>query len=753
MALTWSFTGEVYSASGTAGNDVVTLATDGNPLTNQNVLKLLDGNDYAMLDWGDDFGNGGAGNDTIYGGWGNDQLIGEADNDVLYGDDGNDKLFGGDGADAMYGGAGNDLLDSELADNDWDNLSGGNGHDTYVIRDTRDVITGEAGFGTASSRDVIELYAASFNMNQSVDTQAVEELRIINSSGAKVTGNMYANTITGAAGFDDINGDAGNDRILGGKGHDTLSGSLGDDEVRGEDGSDLINGNNGLDTLTGGTGGDAMYGGDQSDWMDGGLGSDSLFGGAGNDTMYGEKDQQPDSTGFDGFYGGSGHDKIYAGLGNDMVWGDAGNDVLDGGTGNDTLTGGTGDDSYYVDSAQDSVRENANEGYDIIYASVSKLDVGGIYDPAGSAIEAVIYTGPKVAVEFWGGSWGEVFSGIAAASAVIHGRGGNDDITGSAGNDSLYGDDGNDFIQGLQGSDYIDGGSGNDTLRGGTGNDYYIINPGDTVTEDANGGYDTAKVWAKGGYSLAANVEAGVAWGDQIKLLQGNALDNTLTASGYSGMTLRGLDGQDKLIGTEAWDNLEGGSGNDTLTGNGGEDVLDGGTGADLMQGGAGNDIYWVDNAGDKVVESIFGNGVDTVRATTSSYTLAADVENLVYFGTTNFTGTGSDIANRIEGGRANDVLKGMGGNDVIVGHGGKDSVWGGAGADQFVFSNDNGTKNDARVMDFQGGVDKLVLDADAGWTVQYVDADTTSFVSATGGTVVVDGLDLGDLGNSLIFV
>ncbi len=436
-----------------------------------------------------------------------------------------------------------------------------------------------------------------------------------------------------------------------------------------------------------------------------------------------------------------------------MIFGDAGNDILDAGAGNDTMTGGTGDDSYYVSSTQDLIRENANEGYDIVYASATRFDIGNHASSEGPTFEALIYQGPKAAVEFWGSGWGEVISGLAASSAIIRGRGGNDDITGSAGNDSLYGDDGNDFIQGLQGNDYLEGGVGNDILRGGTGNDYYYVGAGDTVTEDAGGGYDTAKVWIKGGYTLAANVEAGVASGDQIKLLQGNALDNTLTSSGYSGMTLRGGEGNDKLIGTEAWDNLEGGSGNDTLTGNGGEDVLDGDTGADLMQGGAGNDVYWVDNSGDKVVESIFGNGVDTVRATTSAYTLAADVENLVYFGTSNFTGTGSDIANRIEGGRGNDVLKGMGGDDVLIGHGGKDSVWGGAGADEFVFSNDNGTKNDVRVMDFEGGVDTLVLDADAGWSMSFVDADTTRFVSDTGGVIVVDGLDIGHVWNSLVYV
>ena len=49
------------------------------------------------------------------------------------------------------------------------------------------------------------------------------------------------------------------------------------------------------------------------------------------------------------------------------------------------------------------------------------------------------------------------------------------------------------------------------------------------------------------------------------------------------------------------------GTGNEldnTITGNSGNNALDGSTGADTMIGGAGNDAYFVDNAGDVVVEN-----------------------------------------------------------------------------------------------------------------------------------------------------
>src|SRR5258706_7875039 len=91
------------------------------------------------------------------------------------------------------------------------------------------------------------------------------------------------------------------------------------------------------------------------------------------------------------------------------------------------------------------------------------------------------------------------------------------------------------------------------------------------------------------------------------------------------------------------------------ITGGAGDDTLDGGLGADRMEGGAGNDTYFVDRApdnsnpdapipGDVVFEGTLladSGGIDTVKTALRSYTLGVNVENLVFVGTGNFSGTG----------------------------------------------------------------------------------------------------------------
>ena len=144
-------------------------------------------------------------------------------------------------------------------------------------------------------------------------------------------------------------------------------------------------------------------------------------------------------------------------------------------------------------------------------------------------------------------------------------------------------------MRGEAGNDVLNGGAGIDAMAGGAGNDIYVVDDaGDTVTEAPNAGTDT--VQSAVAFTLGANVE-----------------NLTLTGAGDvngTGNTLANI-----------------------LVGNTGVNTLNGGTGADMMFGGGGDDTYFIDNAGDRVVE-VAGGGNDGVISSVS-HTLAGNVENL----------------------------------------------------------------------------------------------------------------------------
>ena len=64
-----------------------------------------------------------------------------------------------------------------------------------------------------------------------------------------------------------------------------------------------------------------------------------------------------------------------------------------------------------------------------------------------------------------------------------------------------------------------------------------------------------------------------------------------------------------------------------------------------------------------------------------SSYTLGANIENLIFNGSGDFAGTGNDGSNFIQGGAGNDTLNGGLGADSLSGGDGNDILIGGSGA------------------------------------------------------------------------
>jgi len=316
-------------------------------------------------------------------------------------------------------------------------------------------------------------------------------------------------------------------------------------------------------------------------------------------------------------------------------------------------------------------------------------------------------------------------SAVGTAGVAV-GTAANNTLPGPSGTGAnlLLGLGGADVLTGGSGNDILDGGTGNDNMIGGAGDDTYVVDAaGDSVTEAAGGGTDTVLA-SVASYTLTANVEnltytgggnfSGTGNG-LANVITGGAGNDTLNDGGGTGVdTLIGGAGNDTYVVSVAGDviteqagggtdkvsttltsytlgaNLENldytgavaftGTGNElanNINGGAGADTLDGGkntTGFDTLVGGAGNDTYLVRNVGDVVTEA--GNGgTDTVQSFLDTYTLAANVENLTYAGTGNFTGTGNNLSNIITGGKGNDTLDGgPGGNDTLIGGAGNDT-------------------------------------------------------------------------------
>lgn len=132
-----------------------------------------------------------------------------------------------------------------------------------------------------------------------------------------------------------------------------------------------------------------------------------------------------------------------------------------------------------------------------------------------------------------------------------------------------------------------------------------------------------------------------------------------------------------------------------------GDDVFDGrgGTITGVVAGGGGDDRYIVSSTA-TVLEETDQNGNDTVKASVS-YTLGANLENLVLDGTHSLTGTGNQLDNFMKGNQAVNVLFGGDGKDRLNGAGGNDFLNGGNGSDLFIFTNHSGKDE---VLDFQAG-------------------------------------------------
>jgi Ca2+-binding RTX toxin-like protein len=610
---------------------------------------------------------------------GSDILTGSAFDDVLTGGTGRDILMGLDGNDILSGGSGVP-----------DELYGGRGDDTYIISVAGDSIIEYADEGI----DTVLMDLSSYALRENL-----ENLAYTGNGSFSGTGNELNNRITG--------GD-GNDVLTGGDGDDTLSGGLGRDVLIGGAGNDVLDSGEGVpNELYGGLGDDSYIvravgdsvienAGEGVDTVQTTLSSYTLSANVENLIYIGS-----------GTFSGSGNaedNQLTGGAGNDILSGHGGDDLITGGAGNDVIDGGAGTDTAVFSGmmaqstvltvngvttviGSDGTDTLTNVEYLRFSDGVLIVGAGGGQLFAGTA-GADVLTGTAFADVIEGGDGNDILSG-QAGDDVIDAGAGNDTVAGGAGNDILRGGDGNDVLMGQDGDDTLIGGVGFDTLYGGAGNDLYIItNPGQSIVESANQGIDSVET-TLAAFTLGSNVENLTYVGSGAFTGTGNALDNAITGgAGNDILSGQGGDdivdagaGNDTVAGGAGNDILRGGEGNDILMGQDGDDLLIGGPGSDTLYGGAGNDRYIIDWTGQSVVEAS-NQGIDTVETSLSSYTLGANVENLIRTGSSAFTGTGNDLDNVITGGTGNDILSGLAGNDTIDAGAGNDTVAGGVGND-----------------------------------------------------------------------
>ena len=224
------------------------------------------------------------------------------------------------------------------------------------------------------------------------------------------------------------------------------------------------------------------------------------------------------------------------------------------------------------------------------------------------------------------------------------------------------------------------GNSSNNILSGGLGNDTYWAGSSDIVIEEVDAGIDTVK--SDISYALASNIENLILTGEMQVDGVGNGMGNELSGNGQANL-LDGGDGNDRIFGNYGDDNLNGGAGSDDLYGesdndvlNGGDDddylyghdgndVLFGGNGVDQLYGGWHNDTYILDDSLDTVTEEAY-EGIDTIQSKVS-YTLGANVENIILLGSNAINATGNELDNVLTGNSATNVLTGAAGNDTYV--------------------------------------------------------------------------------------
>jgi Ca2+-binding RTX toxin-like protein len=194
----------------------------------------------------------------------------------------------------------------------------------------------------------------------------------------------------------------------------------------------------------------------------------------------------------------------------------------------------------------------------------------------------------------------------------------------------------------------------------------------------------------------------------------------------------------------------------DILIGSAAGEQLNGLDGADTMIGGAGDDTYFVDNAGDGVVENP-GEGTDTVE-TSVSYTLGPNVENLTLLAGGDLQGFGNSLTNTITGNAGNNLIDGRAGADAMIGGPDNDTYFvDNAGDAVFENANEgNDTVFASANFTLSANVENLILQGGA--DLQGYGNGAVNVIYGNSGNNLLNGsagadLMVGGLGNDIYFV
>lgn len=355
----------------------------------------------------------------------------------------------------------------------------------------------------------------------------------------------------------------------------------------------------------------------------------------------------------------------------DTLTGDDGVNIMHGLEGDDDLSGLSGADNIFGDIGDDTIEGGAGgdildggDGNDLIMFRRSDAPVNVDLNSNDAGQQAA--------------SGGHAEGDLISNFEHVYGSDLDDVIIGDAGRNILFGYDGDDTITGGDGDDVIRGDDGADVMDGGNGSDWlrYVEAPS-AVIIDLNADVN--------GFQSASGGEAD---GDVISNFE----------------NVQGSDFGDFIIGDSGANYILGNGGSDFIDGGDGRDIIRGGSGADLLEGGTDIDTlqYAGSAAGVFVHLDSDGAGLQVAAGGDASGDLISGFENVHATNHDDF----------LAGDSGRNILYGYGGNDIINGGDGSDVLRGGSGADDFIFDTVLSTSNVDRIIDFEAGMDQLMLDS-----------------------------------------